>query len=249
MKEIRTRPKKWDIQTRQTTAFLPKQAAKVLREQAVRRQFKRKNNMPEEEQTSPYQEPVERFQTKEQRAAEISSRTAFRSGQGAGAKAIRPQIQCHKAERTRCFILCCLRRPETPQVTRAKQKFRQTQAKKQTERRRETAAAIEKHEAAQVQTDIAMLEQQVELPSLNADTQKYTEQHCTPKHRKLSAAAPKEKRPIREQLFTGRQDTIVRQRAGGKGAGTDHGQEPNSECSSRSCRKPHKRQRRPPNAQ
>ena len=80
MKEIRTRPKKRDIQTRQTTAFLPKQAAKVLREQAVRRQFKSKNNMPEEEQTSPYQEPVERFQTKEQRAAEISSRTAFRSG-------------------------------------------------------------------------------------------------------------------------------------------------------------------------
>lgn len=74
MKEIRTRPKKRDIQTRQTTAFLPKQAAKVLREQAVRRQFKSKNNMPEEEQTSPYQEPVERFQTKEQRAAEISSR-------------------------------------------------------------------------------------------------------------------------------------------------------------------------------
>ena len=80
MKEIRTRPKNRDIQTRQTTAFLPKQAAKVLREQAVRRQFKSKTDMPEGEQTSPYQEPVERFQTKEQRAAEISSRTAFRSG-------------------------------------------------------------------------------------------------------------------------------------------------------------------------
>ena len=32
MKEIRTRPKDRDIQTRQTSAFLPKQAAKVLRE-------------------------------------------------------------------------------------------------------------------------------------------------------------------------------------------------------------------------
>ena len=86
MKEIRTRPKGRDIQTRQTTAFLPKQAAKVLREQAVRRQFKSKNNMPEEEQTSPYQEPIERFQTKEQRAAEISSRTAFRSGKALAQK-------------------------------------------------------------------------------------------------------------------------------------------------------------------
>ena len=86
MKEIRTRPKNRDIQTRQTTAFLPKQAAKVLREQTVRRQFKSKNNMPEEEQTSPYQEPVERFQTKEQRAAEISSRTAFRSGKALAQK-------------------------------------------------------------------------------------------------------------------------------------------------------------------
>ena len=215
MKEIRTRPKDRDIQTRQTTAFLPKQAAKVLREQAVRRQFKSKTDTPEGEQTSPYQEPIERFQTKEQRAAEISSRTAFRSGKALAQKQFDRKFSATKPKEQGASSSAPTQ-TETPQVTRAKQKFRQTQAKKQTERRRETAAAIEKHEAAQVQTDIAMLEQQVELPSLNADTQKYTEQHCTPKHRKLSAAAPKEKRPIREQLFTGRQDTIVRQRAAAK---------------------------------
>ena len=215
MKEIRTRPKNRDIQTRQTTAFLPKQAAKVLREQAVRRQFKSKNNMPEEEQTSPYQEPVERFQTKEQRAAEISSRTAFRSGTALAQKQFDRKFSATKSKEQGASSSAPTQ-TETPQVTRAKQKFRQTQAKKQTERRRETATIIEKHEDAQVQADIAMLEQQVGLPSLNADTQKYTEQHCTPKHRKLSAAAPKEKRPIREQLFTGRQDTIVRQRAAAK---------------------------------
>lgn len=215
MKEIRTRPKDRDIQTRQTTAFLPKQAAKVLREHAVRRQFKSKNNMPEEEQASPYQEPVERFQTKEQRAAEISSRTAFRSGKALAQKQFDRKFSATKPKEQGASSSAPTQ-TETPQVTRAKQKFRQTQAKKQTERRRETAATIEKHEAAQVQTDIAMLEQQVELPSLNADTQKYTEQHCTPKHRKLSAAAPKDKRPIREQLFTGRQNTIVRQRAAAK---------------------------------
>ena len=215
MKEIRTRPKDRDIQTRQTTAFLPKQAAKVLREQAVRWQFKSKTDTPEGEQTSPYQEPVERFQTKEQRAAEISSRTAFRSGKALAQKQFDRKFSATKPKEQGASSSAPTQ-TETPQVTRAKQKFRQTQAKKQTERRRETAAAIEKHEAAQVQTDIAMLKQQVKLPSLNADTQKYTEQHCTPKHRKLSTAAPKEKKPLREQLFTGRQDTIVRQRAAAK---------------------------------
>ena len=215
MKEIRTRPKDRDIQTRQTTAFLPKQAAKVLREQAVRRQFKSKTDTPEGEQTSPYQEPIERFQTKDQRAAEISIRTAFRSGKALAQKQFDRKFSAAEPKDKGTSSSATVQ-TETPQITRAKQKFRQVQAKKQTERRRETAAAIEKHEAAQVQTDIAMLEQQVELPSLNADTQKYTEQHCTPKHRKLSAAAPKEKRPIREQLFTGRQDTIVRQRAAAK---------------------------------
>lgn len=215
MKEIRTRPKKRDIQTRQTTAFLPKQAAKVLREQAVRRQFKSKNNMPEEEQTSPYQEPVERFQTKEQRAAEISSRTAFRSGKALAQKQFDRKFSATKPKEQGASSSAPTQ-TETPQVTRAKQKFRQTQAKKKTERRRETAAAIEKCEAAQVQTDIATLEQQVELPSLNGDTPKYTEQHRTPKQRKSFATAPKEKKPLREQLFTGRQDTVVRQQAAAK---------------------------------
>lgn len=211
MKEIRTRPKKRDIQTRQTTAFLPKQAAKVLREQAVRQQFKSKTDTPEEEQTSPYQEPVERFQTKEQRAAEISSRTAFRSGKALAQKQFDRKFSAAEPKDKGTSSSATVQ-TEPPQVTRAKQKFRQTQAKRQTERRRETATIIEKHEAAQVQADITVLEQQVELPSLNADT----EQSHTPKRRKSSATAPKEKRPRREQLFTGRQDTIVRQQAAAK---------------------------------
>ena len=203
MKEIRTRPKNRDIQTRQTTAFLPKQA--------VRRQFKNKNDTPEEEQTSPYQEPVERFQTKEQRAAEISSRTAFRSGKALAQKQFDRKFSAAE-QKDNGASPSATTQTETPQVTRAKQKFRQAQAKKQTERRRETAAIIEKHEAAQVQTDIVTLEQQVELPFLNADT----EQSPTPKRRKSSSTAPKEKKPLREQLFTGRQDTAARQQAAAK---------------------------------
>ena len=215
MKEIRTRPKKRDIQTRQTTAFLPKQAAKVLREQAVRRQFKSKNNMLEEEQTSPYQEPVERFQTKEQRAAEISSRTAFRSGKALAQKQFDRKFSAAEPKDNSASPSATAQ-TEPPQVTRAKQRFRQTQAKRQTERRRETATIIEKHEAAQVQADIAAIEQQVDLPSFNADMPRHTEQPRTSKRRKSSATAPKEKKPLREQLFTGRQDTAARQQAAAK---------------------------------
>lgn len=212
MKEIQTRPKKRDIQTRQTTAFLPKQAAKVLREQAVRRQFKSKNNMPEEEQTSPYQEPVERFQTKEQRAAEISSRTAFRSGKALAQKQFDRKFSAAEPKDKGTSSSATVQ-TETPQITRAKQKFRQVQAKKQTERRQGTAAIIEKHEAAQVQADIAAIEQQVDLTSFNADMPRHTEQPHTSKRRKSPATVPKEKKPLREQIFTGRQDTATRQQA------------------------------------
>lgn len=207
MKEIRTRPKNRDIQTRQTTAFLPKQA--------VRRQFKNKNDTPEEEQTSPYQEPVERFQTKEQRAAEISSRTAFRSGKALAQKQFDRKFSAAEPKDNSASPSATVQ-TEPPQVTHAKQRFRQAQAKKQTERCRETADIMEKHEAAQVQTDIATLEQQVELPSLNGDTPKYTGQHRTPKQRKSSATAPKEKKPLREPMFTGRQAQSMRQQAAAK---------------------------------
>lgn len=215
MKEIRTRPKDRDIQTRQTTAFLPQQAAKVLREQAVRRQFKSKNNMPEEEQTSPYQESVERFQTKEQRAAEISSRTAFRSGKALAQKQFDRKFSAAEPKDNSASPSATAQ-TEPPQVTRAKQRFRQTQAKRQTECRRETATIIEKHEAVQVQADIAAIEQQVDLTSFNADMPRHTEQPHTSKRRKSPATVPKEKKPLREQIFTGRQDTVVRQQATAK---------------------------------
>lgn len=215
MKEIRTRPKGRDIQTRQTTAFLPKQAAKVLRENAARRQLTAKNTEQQEEAQSVFSEPASRFETTAQRAAEISARTAFRSGKALAQKQFdRAVISIKPKERVE--NAAPLRQSDPPQVMRAKQQFRQEQAKKQTERRQETAAIIEKHEAAQVQADITVLEQQVELPSLNADTPKYTEQPHTSKRRKSPATVPKEKKPLREQIFTGRQDTIVRQRAAEK---------------------------------
>ena len=67
-----------------------------------------------------------------------------------------------------------------------------------------------------MQADIAAIEQQVDLPSFNADMPRHTEQPRTSKRRKSSATAPKEKKPLREQLFTGRQDTAARQQAAAK---------------------------------
>ena len=78
----------------------------MLREQAVRRQFKSKTDTPEGEQTSPYQEPIERFQTKEQRAAEISSRTAFRSGKALAQKQFDRKFSAAEPKDKRHFILC-----------------------------------------------------------------------------------------------------------------------------------------------
>lgn len=215
MKEIRTRPKDRDIQTRQTTAFLPKQAAKVLRENAVRRQLTGKSAEQQEEPQSVFSEPASRFETTAQRAAEINVRTAFRSGKALAQKQFDRAVSTAEPK-DKSESPSVPRQSEPPQVTRAKQKFRQEQAKKQTERRQGTAAIIEKHEAAQVQADIAAIEQQVDLTSFNADMPRHTEQPHTSKRRKSPATVPKEKRPRREQLFTGRQDTIVRQRAAAK---------------------------------
>ena len=214
MKEIRTRPKNRDIQTRQTTAFLPKQAAKVLREQTVRRQFKSKNNMPEEEQTSPYQEPVERFQTKEQRAAEISSRTAFRSGKALAQKQFDRKFSAAEPKDNSASPSATAQ-TEPPQVTRAKQRFRQTQAKRQTKHRRETVVREAKQEAFRVQDDFALQEHRfTDTPSsVHVDTPSV---HTHRRRETASAPPPKAEKPPRELMFTGRQTQSMRQQAAAK---------------------------------
>lgn len=214
MKEIRTRPKDRDIQTRQTTAFLPKQAAKVLREQAVRRQFKSKNNMPEEEQTSPYQEPVERFQTKEQRAAEISSRTAFRSGKALAQKQFDRKFSAAEPKDNSASPSATAQ-TEPPQVTRAKQRFRQTQAKRQTEHRRETVVREAKQEAFRVQDDFALQEHRFTDTPSSAPADAPRPQ--ADRSRKTASAPPKKaEKPPREPMFTGRQTQSMRQQAAAK---------------------------------
>lgn len=214
MKEIRTRPKNRDIQTRQTTAFLPKQAAKVLREQAVRRQFKSKNNMPEEEQTSPYQEPVERFQTKEQRAAEISSRTAFRSGKALAQKQFDRKFSAAEPKDNSASPSATAQ-TEPPQVTRTRQKFRQEQAKKQTEHRQETVVREARQEAFRVQDDFALQEHRFTDTPSSAPADAPRPQ--TSRRGKAASALPKKaEKPPREPMFTGRQTHSVRQQAAAK---------------------------------
>ena len=213
MKEIRTRPKDRDIQTRQTTAFLPKQAAKVLREHAVRRQLTGKNTEQQEEPQSVFSEPASRFETNAQRAAEIGARTAFRSGKALAQKQFdRAVISTEPKERVENATP--LRQSDPPQVMRAKQQFRQEQAKKQTERRRETVVREAKQEAFQVQNDIVLQERHyADTPSAPADMPRVQ----TSRRGKAASALPKKaEKPPREPMFTGRQTHSVRQQAAAK---------------------------------
>lgn len=211
MKEIRTRPKGRDIQTRQTTAFLPKQAAKVLRENAARRQLTGKNTEQQEEAQSVFSEPASRFETTAQRAAEISARTAFRSGKALAQKQFdRAVISTKPKERVE--NAAPLRQSDPPQVMRAKQQFRQEQAKKQTERRRETVVREAKQEAFRVQDDFALQEHRfTDTPSsVPVDTPSV---HTHRRRETASTPPQKAEKPPREQVFTGRQAQSVRQQA------------------------------------
>ena len=227
MKEIRTRPKGRDIQTRQTTAFLPKQAAKVLRENAARRQLTAKNAEQQEEAQSVFSEPASRFETTAQRAAEISARTAFRSGKALAQKQFdRAVISTKPKERGE--NAAPLRQSDPLQVIRAKQQFRQEQAKKQTERRRETVVREAKQEAFRVQDDFALQEHRfTDTPSsVHVDTPSV---HTHRRRETASAPPQKAEKPPREPMYTRRQK---RKR----------------KCSSSLCRKPHKRPQRRQNA-
>ena len=211
MKEIRTRPKGRDIQTRQTTAFLPKQAAKVLRENAARRQLTAKNTEQQEEAHSVFSEPASRFETTAQRAAKISARTAFRSGKALAQKQFdRAVISTEPKERVE--NAAPLRQSDPPQVMRAKRKFRQEQAKKQTERRRETVVREAKQEAFRVQDDFALQEHRfTDTPSFAPADAPMPQ---ADRRRKAASAPPKKaEKPPREQVFTGRQAQSVRQQA------------------------------------
>lgn len=215
MKEIRTRPKDRDIQTRQTTAFLPKQAAKVLREKAARRQLTGKNTEQQEEAQSVFSEPASRFETTAQRAAEISARTAFRSGKALAQKQF---DRAHSATepKEKMGNAASPRRSEPPQITRAKQKFRQEQAKKQTERRRETVVREARQEAFRVQDDFALQERRsADMPSpAPADTPGV--QQMNRRRKTASAPPPKAEKPPREPMFPGRQTQPMRQQAAAK---------------------------------
>ena len=214
MKEIRTRPKDRDIQTRQTTAFLPKQAAKVLRENAARRQLTGKNTEQKEEAQSVFSEPASRFETTAQRAAEISARTALRSGKALAQKKF---DRAHSATepKEKMENAASPRRSEPPQITRAKQKFRQEQAKKQTEHRRETVVQEAKQEAFRVQDDFALQEHRFTDTPSSAPADAPRPQ--ADRRRKNASAPPqKAEKPPREPMFTGRQSQSVRQQAAAK---------------------------------
>ena len=215
MKEIRTRPKDRDIQTRQTSAFHPKQAAKVLREKAARCQLDGKNAEQPEDAQSTFSEPASRFETTAQRAAEISARMAFRSGKALAQKQFDRAVISTKPKE-RAENAASPLRSEPPQGTRAGRKFRQEQAEKQTERRRETMVREAKQEAFRVQDDFALQEHRsADMPSpAPADTPGVQQMN---RRRKPASAPPlRAEKPLREQVFTGRQMPSVRRQAAAK---------------------------------
>ena len=95
---------------------------------------------------------------------------------------------------------------------RAKRKFRQEQAKKQTERRRETVVREAKQEAFRVQDDFALQEHRfTDTPSFAPADAPMPQ---ADRRRKAASAPPKKaEKPPREQVFTGRQAQSVRQQA------------------------------------
>ena len=184
----------------------------MLREKAARQLDSKNAEQPEEAQSA-FSEPVSRFETTAQRAAEISARTAFRSGKALAQKQFDRAFSAAEPEES-AESATAPRQSEPTQVTRAKQKFRQEQAKKQTERRRETVVREAKQEAFQVQNDIVLQERHyADTPSAPADMPRVQ----TNRRRKPAPTPPKEaERPPREKLFTGRQTQSMHQQAAAK---------------------------------
>ena len=183
----------------------------MLREKAARCQLDGKNAEQPEDAQSAFSEPVSRFEATAQRAAEISARTAFRSGKTLAQKQFdRAVISTKPKERVE--NAAPLRQSDPPQVMRAKQQFRQEQAKKQTERRRETVVREAKQEAFRVQDDFALQEHRfTDTPSsVPSDAPRPQ----ADRRRKTASAPPQRaEKPLRERSFTGRQTQSVRQAA------------------------------------
>ena len=123
MREIRTRPKERE---RKHTYTLPKQAVKTLQQQALRRKMmKRELDKDAELRDTPVQETVQRFETSAEKAARLSSRTAFRVGKQAAKEQFdRRNAPSSRKENSQPGDSTA--QPESPQKAQVRQEFQRT---------------------------------------------------------------------------------------------------------------------------
>lgn len=159
MREIRTRPK---ARERKHADTLPKQAVKTLQQQALRRKvMKWELDKDAELRDTPVQETVQKFETSAERAARLSSRTAFRIGKQAAKERFDRRNSPHTHKEDAHFDDSPIQ-PESRPMVRAKQQFRrmkykkrfqQAQERKQDQSQREAAVSAEIHHEVHTTTD------------------------------------------------------------------------------------------------
>lgn len=161
MREIRTRPKERE---RKHTYTLPKQAVKTLQQQALRRKMmKRELDKDAELRDTPVQETVQRFETSAEKAARLSSRTAFRVGKQAAKEQFdRRNAPSSRKENSQPGDSTA--QPESPQKaqvrqefqrTRQRKHFRQTQTKRREAHQNTSAASTEVRQETHRRTEVA----------------------------------------------------------------------------------------------
>lgn len=159
MREIRTRPK---ARERKHADTLPKQAVKTLQQQALRRKMRKMElDKNVELHDTPVQETVQRFETSAEKAARLSSRTAFRVGKQATKERFDRRNSPHTHKEDAHFDDSPIQ-PESQPMVRAKQQFRrmkykkrfqQAQERKQDQSQRKAVVSAEIHHEVHTTTD------------------------------------------------------------------------------------------------
>lgn len=205
MKEVRTRPKERDDQSRRTSAFIPKQAARLLGEQAAKRRLEKKSDRGTEERTNPSEEVVSRFETSAERLARIGGQSAFRSGKAMAQKQFDHHVSAAepKKERERGGFR---QQAEPPAIIGAKQQFRQKRAQQQADHRKEHEAVVQRNEELRVRADTVFGDERMDLPGMYGDPP--AAERTSPVYRdgRPSKTQPRKETVSHEQVFAGRRD-------------------------------------------
>lgn len=211
MREIRTRPKERDVQSRRTSAFIPKRAARLLGEQTTKHRLQKKNNECAEEQANPSEEVVSRFEISAQRLARNSGRSAFQSGKVRAQKQFDSHFSAVGAEES--GQSASGQQTEPSEITDAKQRPRRTRVKQQVDHQRENAAFAQRNEVLRGQADAAFGEGRMYMPSTCDDARTAAWTPPFSRGKRPSKKHLRKEIVSRNQVFAGRHDTSRKQTA------------------------------------